>query len=330
MEETHNSEQDGLLAKRSPKSPETEQENSENSSSTIGLTKTESNRKNSLKSTGPRTPRGKYHSRCNAVKHGFYSKELRISDSEAPEYKEMRTGLAADLEPCTTVQWIAFDIVAVCCWRCKLALRLENRLFANLIQDKPEEDNHSKDSDGPPVMARWYGHSRTDIKAGIRSLEFAIKEFELIGYFKEETKTFLTQGFGPEFVASLESWKTTSTSALRLAEHIEALANRYPSLYKDFPSSYKTTGEANSALPELPDSSKVVIDPMQRQHMVVKLLEERRNFLNELLVLKAQPTQGRNADEANYVDLNLRFLADANREWRRALDHYFDLKNKRL
>jgi hypothetical protein len=297
---------------------------------TIGLTKTESNRKNSLKSTGPRTPRGKYHSRCNAVKHGFYSKELRISEAEAPEYKEVRTDLAADLEPCTTLQWIAFDYVVVCFWRCRLALRLENRLFANLFQDKPEEDNHSKDSDGPPVIAQWYGHSRTDIKAGIRSLEFAIKEFELFGYFKEETKTFLTQGFGPEFVASLESWKTMSKSAIQLAEHMEALLNRYPSLYKDSPLSYKTTGEANSALPELPDSSKVVIDPMQRRHMVVKLLEERGNFLKELLVLMAQPTQGRDAAAANYVDFNPRFLADANREWRRALDHYSDLKNKGL
>ena len=53
------------------------------------MTKAESNRKNALKSTGPKTLRGKRYSRSNARTHGLYSRELLVSEADTPEFKEM-------------------------------------------------------------------------------------------------------------------------------------------------------------------------------------------------------------------------------------------------
>jgi len=47
------------------------------------------NRKNSLKSTGPKTARGKDFSRRNAVKHGFLSKQLLFSHDGQPINEEL-------------------------------------------------------------------------------------------------------------------------------------------------------------------------------------------------------------------------------------------------
>ena len=75
---------------------------------------------------------------------------------------------------------------------------------------------------------------------------------------------------------------------------------------------------------------EVVIDPMQGRHMVVKLLQLRRNFLQDILVLKGQNDPDGKPEAARSSDFSPRFLADANRELRRALDWYPYLRDKGL
>jgi hypothetical protein len=278
------------------------------------MTKSEANRKNVLKATGPKTPRGKSYSRRNALKHGFYAKELLVSESDKPEFGELSVALIAQLKPSTTFQRLAFDYIVVCHWRCKLALRLEHRQFARHLQDEQTEKVQSEAPDVIPVVERWYGASRGDIRTGISALEYAMEEFNRHGAFREETKEGLTRGFGPDFVVSLEKWNTTSVRATQLANHLVRHAEVF-----------------GKPLPNLPgDAAKVVIDPMQHRQMVVKLLEERRNYLAELSDVIRRNTFSGNSDAANSSDFNPRFFADANRELRRALDHYFDLKDKGL
>jgi hypothetical protein len=47
------------------------------------------NRQNAQKSTGPKTARGKGHSRRNALKHGLLSKKLLFSDNGQPIHEEL-------------------------------------------------------------------------------------------------------------------------------------------------------------------------------------------------------------------------------------------------
>src|ERR1035438_4971429 len=100
----YNSKQDVQSNKQSSKNHKAKQTKSRNPPAKTRLTKAESNRKNSLNSTGPKTPRGKSFSRYNAVKHRLYSKELFITEADKAEYDEMREGLITDLTPTTTLE----------------------------------------------------------------------------------------------------------------------------------------------------------------------------------------------------------------------------------
>jgi len=196
-------------------------------------------------------------------------------------------------------------------------LRLEHRQFSRQFQAEQPEHEHGEDPKGAPVIERWYGSSLADVRLGISALESAMSEFDALGYFKEDTQTLLTRGFGPDFVSLLKEWNPMSRTAILAADQLVA----HTEMFAD------TDVKSSSPLGE---TTKVVIDPMQGQQMVGKLLEERRNFLRELLVITDQNTLAGKADAAQSSDFNPRFFADANRELRRALDHYFDLKNKGL
>jgi hypothetical protein len=279
------------------------------------MNKSEANRKNALKSPGPTTARGKSHSRSNALKHGFYSKELVISEADQPEFQDLRIGLKAQLKPDTAVQWTSFDYIVACNWRCRLAMRLEQRLFARQFQDEnPQDDPPDVDT----VIKRWYGSSRLDLRAGIRGLEYAINEFDEMGYFREDAKTFLRRGFGADFFCLLEEWTPPiSKDAMLMAEHL--------AIHRE------TFGEpprADIKTSSQPAETTKVIDPRQGRHMVCKLLEERRNFLQDLLII-ADTLDGK-PGAAQSSEFNPRFLADANRECRRALEWYLFLKDKGL
>jgi hypothetical protein len=305
---------------QSSKILKTEQEKSKGAVPEQRTTRAETNRKNALKSTGPKTQRGKRYSRSNALKHGLYSKELLVSEADTPEFEEMRVGLKEELKPSTMLQRLAFDYSVVCHWRVKLALRLEHRQFVHQFHDEQPQNERGEAPDVNPVIERWYASSPADIRLGISSLDYAMVEFEGHGSFREETKIFLTRGFGPYFVPLLEKWTPMSKDAILLAESIVSHSKKFP----DVPD---MNVETSSTLGE---TTKVVIDPMQGRQMVGKLLEEKRNLLKELLVIAGQNTLGGSANAAQSADFNPRFLADANRELRRALDHYFDLKDKGL
>ena len=77
------------------------------------------NRRNALKSTGPRTPRGKYWSSRNALKHGGWSK---LGTPPVPEeVAAFRQRCAAELQPLTPLQHRLVDQLALAGWRVRQA-----------------------------------------------------------------------------------------------------------------------------------------------------------------------------------------------------------------
>jgi hypothetical protein len=130
----------------------------------------------------------------------------------------------------------------------------------------------------------------------------------------------LRRAFGPDYLSFLEEWKTMSLDAIALANQLV----HHREVFGD-------KRDADVKSPSAPsEPTNVVIDPMQSRHMVVKLLQERRNFLNELLGVTGQNALDRKPDATVSSDFSPRFLADANRELRRALDWYLFLKNNGL
>ena len=105
---------------------------------TVSIRKVEANRQNALKSTGPKTPRGKAYSGRNAIKHGLFSRQMMdfVSHGEDPtEYEEILNGLRAKYQPMGTAEELEVERIALCWWRLKRAWRYENAMNHVALRD---------------------------------------------------------------------------------------------------------------------------------------------------------------------------------------------------
>jgi hypothetical protein len=87
----------------------------------------EANRRNALKSTGPKTPEGKARSSQNAVKHGLYARRLlvtspRLTETEAG-FKSVNKSILSQLNPRTPTEHELTTHLARAAWQ---LLRAEN------------------------------------------------------------------------------------------------------------------------------------------------------------------------------------------------------------
>ena len=58
----------------------------------------EANRRNALKSTGPKTEAGKQTSRCNAVRHGLTAETVIGMLEDAEDYRQFEAAVIADYD----------------------------------------------------------------------------------------------------------------------------------------------------------------------------------------------------------------------------------------
>jgi hypothetical protein len=88
-------------------------------------------RANSRRSTGPKTPDGKAVSSLNALKHGFWSRDLvnpKIDGADlVADFQEFLDALLADLNPVGAMEELLVEEIAACAWRLRRALRSESR-----------------------------------------------------------------------------------------------------------------------------------------------------------------------------------------------------------
>ena len=275
------------------------------------MTKLESNRINALKSTGPKTRRGKQASRQNALKHGIFSQELLVSESDMPAFEELRSELAAQLKPTSPLQEIGFEAIVSFCWRCKLANRLEAKQYAAQLQ-RQEESSRTPQSNQQRHVPQWYGTDRLTLRDSIRELKKIEDEFRDSGYFKEETKAYLTDTIGHDFVELLTDWIPMNKDVMMMAYHLVSHAQ-----------TFEVTSASGGPTPQ-----NVVSDPQQSCQMVGKLLELRRHFLEEVLRLRDQMSNNGGV-EARF-EFNPRLLAATNRDLHRAVDWFLHLRSNQL
>jgi hypothetical protein len=89
----------------------------------------EANRRNSLKSTGPKTETGKQASRCNAVRHGLTAETVIGALEDAEDYKAFEAAITANYDAQSAVERELVLRLASLLWRLRRATTIETGLF---------------------------------------------------------------------------------------------------------------------------------------------------------------------------------------------------------
>ena len=87
------------------------------------------NRRNSLKSTGPKTEAGKQASRCNAIRHGLTAETVIGALEDADDYKGFEAAITADYDAQSAVERELVLRLASLLWRLRRATTIETGLF---------------------------------------------------------------------------------------------------------------------------------------------------------------------------------------------------------
>jgi hypothetical protein len=89
----------------------------------------EANRRNALKSTGPKTDAGKQISRRNAIRHGLTAETVICSLEDANDYKSFEATITADYDAQSAVERELVLRLASILWRLRRATTIETGLF---------------------------------------------------------------------------------------------------------------------------------------------------------------------------------------------------------
>ena len=93
------------------------------------------NRRNAMKSTGPRTPEGKAASSKNRLAHGLCSSSLLIRGESPEEFEALHDEFVGAYRPATPEEKILTDQLAEAQWRLNRARRVEAKAFSMLAED---------------------------------------------------------------------------------------------------------------------------------------------------------------------------------------------------
>ena len=91
--------------------------------------KIEANRKNAKRSIGPRTVRGKLHSRLNALKHGAFSNHRLLPGEVEKDYAQLSTFVFRDAKPKTAIEVMVVDQIVGGIWRLRRVEQAEHAYF---------------------------------------------------------------------------------------------------------------------------------------------------------------------------------------------------------
>jgi hypothetical protein len=145
----------------------------------VSTRKVAANRQNALKSTGPKTPRGKAYSRRNALKHGLFAMDLYVAaltEWEDPgEYQNLLDRLAKDYQPVGVAEELEVQRIAMCWWKLSRAWRYENAEIAFKLCARHAE------------LCKWETLSSED-QARLVLLKNAESEIDATGKISEELK----------------------------------------------------------------------------------------------------------------------------------------------
>lgn len=89
----------------------------------------ETNRRNALNSTGPRTPGGKARVRLNALQHGMYSTDVVLPNEDRAEYDALAADLRSRYSPRTAEHEEKLRTLIDSRWRVTRIVAMETKMF---------------------------------------------------------------------------------------------------------------------------------------------------------------------------------------------------------
>jgi hypothetical protein len=114
----------------------------------VSLRRIESNRRNSQKSTGPKTAIGKKRVSKNAVRHGFFSKWLLVQHQDGKEsqveYDDFYGGVRKHYQPVSWLEELWVDKIAVWAWRLRRLIRCESGQIDRALAEHSYELQQAK------------------------------------------------------------------------------------------------------------------------------------------------------------------------------------------
>ena len=118
---------------------------------TSSTRKVEANRRNALKSTGPKTAAGKRAVAKNALKDGFFSKFLLIQHRDGKEsqdeYDGFYAGVCKHYQPVGWLEELWVEKITVWSWRLRRLIRCESGQIARALAGHSYELQQSKADD---------------------------------------------------------------------------------------------------------------------------------------------------------------------------------------
>ena len=122
------------------------------------------NRKNTLKSTGPRTTQGKLMVSSSALKHGLLSKDVVIKDESDDEFVQFRQKLYAELAPVGELEQLLADRIIASFWRLRRVGKIEIELLDNMSSFQLQKPEGKSSSDIPTMqLTKTYEDGRTEV-----------------------------------------------------------------------------------------------------------------------------------------------------------------------
>jgi len=134
------------------------------------LTKAESNLKNALKSTGPKSAAGKATSAQNSLRHGVLSSRLILPNESREEFDELQAELQQEFVPQGLLEMSLVERIAIALWRQRRLVRAESseiELRQSLSRDAAVREINSAlglDYFDKQVGVEWDGISGFDDK----------------------------------------------------------------------------------------------------------------------------------------------------------------------
>ncbi len=89
----------------------------------------QANKRNALKSTGPKTPEGKAAVRLNAMTHGLLSQEVLLPGEDEAAFFELGERVRAELQPVGELEGLLVERVIAAYWRLRRLGRVEAGIF---------------------------------------------------------------------------------------------------------------------------------------------------------------------------------------------------------